>query len=196
MAAHVSMDGIAQLRASWRVDRPLPDAETRAVLELPLTSVRELSRVRRRVREFLTETGTPLPDAPGARALADLEDVEDLVERAILVIDEMASNAVRHGSTPAVLQILDEQAAWMILAIDSAPHRLPEPAIDRPAGQGGYGLYVIADQTTSHGVHCEDDRKLVWATIDKNARTDADSSGVGAQGVGARRVDDDGGAPR
>ena len=167
MAAHVSMDGIAQLRASWEGDRPLPDAHTRAILELPLTSVRELSAVRRRVREFLTATGTAEPDAADPADAATREQIEDLVDRAILVIDEMASNAVRHGSAPAVLQILDEQAAWVILAIDSAPDRLPEPAVDRPAGQGGYGLYVIADQTTSHGVHCEDDRKLVWATIDK-----------------------------
>jgi len=183
MGAHVSMGGMAQLRASWKGDRPPPDVHTRAILELPLTSLRELSRVRRLVREFLTDTDNAVADAASVSAVGE---IEDLVERAILVIDEMASNAVRHGSAPAVLQILDEQAAWMILAIDSAPDRLPEPAIDRPAGEGGYGLYVIADQTSSHGVHCEDDRKLVWATINKSARSDDRAHDADAAGGVAR----------
>jgi hypothetical protein len=36
---------------------------------------------------------------------------------------------------------------------------------DRPTG--GYGLYVITELTTAHGVHYEGPTKTVWATIAK-----------------------------
>ena len=96
-------------------------------------------------------------------------EVEDVVERAILVIDGLASNALRHGSSPSGLRISDEDGRWIVVVTDSAPHRLPTPAQDRPAGQGGYGLYVIADLTAHHGVHCEGDRKMVWVCLNKPA---------------------------
>jgi len=54
-----------------------------------------------------------------------------------------------------------------VIVTDSAPDRPPTPARDRPAGQGGYGLYVIADLAAGHGVHYEPDHKHVWACLNK-----------------------------
>ena len=53
------------------------------------------------------------------------------------------------------------------LVTDAAPDRLPTPARERPAGGGGYGLYVIADLTATHGVHREPNRKHVWVCLIK-----------------------------
>jgi hypothetical protein len=150
----------AEAFASWQRDTPVPQgAETR--LALQLGSLRGLSAVRRQVQDFLLSS---LGLDRGEQVAAD---VEDLVERAILVIDELTSNALRHGSPPSSLHIGDEDDRWIIMVIDGAPDRLPTPALERPAGQGGYGLYVIADLTASHGVHREADRKLVWACLPK-----------------------------
>jgi hypothetical protein len=148
--------GYADAVASWYQDAPVPDvSETR--LSLPLGSLRSLSAVRRRVREFLLTSLGAGEDVPS--------DVADLVDRSILVVDELASNALRHGALPASLHIADEVGRWVVVVTDGAPERRPTPARERPAGQGGYGLYVIADLTTAHGVHYELDRKMVWVCL-------------------------------
>lgn len=150
----------AEAFASWHRDTPVPQgAETR--LALQLLTLRGLSVVRRQVQDFL------LSSLGLAREDPVPPEVEDLVERAILVIDELTSNALRHGSPPSSLHIADEDHRWVVMVIDAAPDRLPTPAIERPAGQGGYGLYVVADLTSAHGVHYEADRKLVWACLNK-----------------------------
>jgi hypothetical protein len=94
---------------------------------------------------------------------------EDVVEQAILVIDELTSNALRHAAPPSSLHIGDEDGHWIVIVSDAAPDRPPTPALGRPAGQGGYGLYVIADLTAAHGVHYEIARKMVWACTAKPA---------------------------
>lgn len=146
-----------QLAASWRRDTPPPTIDP-ARLVLQLSSLRALSSVRRQVEAFLRASMTP-----------GLEEdaVEDAVGKAVLVIDEMTSNALRHGRPPADLHLGDGPGTWTIVVTDAAPDQVPVPALDRPAGAGGYGLYVITDLTSRHGVHYEDDRKLVWATVTK-----------------------------
>jgi anti-sigma regulatory factor (Ser/Thr protein kinase) len=146
--------------ASWQQDSPVPEvAETRLTLELG--SLRGLSAIRRQVQAFLLSSldqGDGQEPTPAA---------EDLVERAVLVIDELTSNALRHGAPPSSLHIGDEDGRWIVIVTDSAPGRRPTPARERPAGQGGYGLYVVADLTASHGVHYETGRKLVWVCLEK-----------------------------
>ncbi|MGY1749047.1 SpoIIE family protein phosphatase [Modestobacter sp. SYSU DS0511] len=150
----------AEAYASWHADSPVPEApETR--LSLQLGSLRGLSVVRRQVRQFL------LASLGVGREEQVLPDVEDAVERAVLVIDELTSNALRHGSPPSILHVGDDEGRWIVIVTDGAPDRPPTPARGRPAGQGGYGLYVIADLTAEHGVHYQADRKLVWASLRK-----------------------------
>ncbi|MBB3674682.1 ATP-binding protein [Modestobacter versicolor] len=150
----------AEAYASWHEDSPVP-ASTETRLLVQLESLRGLSLVRRQVQHFLRAS-------LGAGEHADLAPaVEDAIERAVLVIDELTSNALRHGSPPSSLHIGDDDGRWIVIVTDGAPGVAPTPARDRPAGQGGYGLYVIADLTAEHGVHYEPDRKLVWACLVK-----------------------------
>ena len=150
----------AEAYASWHGDSPVPAAaETR--LSLQLSSLRGLCVVRRQVQHFLFSSLGVERDDDVAPA------VEDAVERAVLVIDELTSNALRHGAAPSSLHIGDDEGRWIVIVTDGAPGRVPTPARGRPAGQGGYGLYVIADLAAEHGVHYEPDRKLVWACLIK-----------------------------
>ena len=150
----------AEAYASWHGDSPVPSAGATR-LSLRLESLRGLSVVRRQVQHFL------LASLSGERDEAVAPAVEDAVERAVLVIDELTSDALRQGSLPSSLHIGDDDGRWIVIVTDGAPGQAPTPARDRPAGQGGYGLYVIADLTAEHGVHYEPDRKLVWACIVK-----------------------------
>jgi signal transduction histidine kinase len=148
----------ARAYASWHRDSPVPAAATTR-LSLQLESLRALSSVRRQVQRFLLSSlDVGAEDDPPP-------EVEDAVQRAVLVIDELTSNALRHGSSPSSLHIGDDEGRWIVIVTDAAPGQAPTPARERPAGEGGYGLYVIADLTAEHGVHYETDRKLVWACL-------------------------------
>lgn len=143
--------------ASWVQDSPIPPPISEHRLVLVLETLRGLSAVRRQVQHFLT-----------ASCVANTGDgCDDAVDSAVQVIDELTSNAIRHGLPPSALYIWDEPERWLIIVRDAAPQRLPAPAIDRPAGAGGYGLYLIADLTADHGVHYEYNHKLVWASLRK-----------------------------
>ncbi|MDT0275418.1 ATP-binding SpoIIE family protein phosphatase [Blastococcus goldschmidtiae] len=146
-------------RTSWRRLSAVPDLVPSAVLEL--TSLRQLGAVRRAVRAFLTESLQA-----GGEVVEDV--IDEVVQRSILVIDELASNALRHGALPASLDLREAGDHWVVVATDSAGSVLPTPAVSRPAGQGGYGLYVIADLTSAHGVEVDGDRKHVWARLAKH----------------------------
>ncbi|MCZ2826941.1 MULTISPECIES: ATP-binding protein [unclassified Modestobacter] len=150
---------IEAVRNSWRRVSPVPDVPPADVVEL--TSLRQLGAVRRHVRALLTAS----LQADGIRTD---DDVEEIVDRAILVIDELASNALRHGTLPARLDLREAGDHWVVVATDSARDELPLPAVDRPAGQGGYGLYVIADLTSAHGVDVDGVTKRVWALLPKH----------------------------
>jgi len=146
--------------ASWHGDSPVPEAASTR-LSLQLGSLRSLSAVRRQVQQFLLSSlGIGREDEVPVH-------IEDAVGQAVLVIDELTSNALRHGAPPSSLHIGDDEGRWIVIVTDGAPGRAPTPARERPAGQGGYGLYVIADLTAEHGVHYEPERKLVWACLTK-----------------------------
>ena len=148
----------ADALTSWHGDTAAPASDgTR--LDLQLESLGDLSRVRRTVRQYLLGSLAAAGDLPPA--------AEDAVDEALLVIDELASNALRHGLPPASLHLADLGACWLAAVTDAAPDRPPTPARDRPAGQGGYGLYVIGDLTLAHGVHYEPACKTVWCRLRK-----------------------------
>jgi anti-sigma regulatory factor (Ser/Thr protein kinase) len=116
-----------------------------------LTGVADLPRVRAHIRTLLTAgpTVTPPPS--------------DWVERFVLVADEIASNALRHGSGPVHVRLRADSDSWLVAVTDHAPDAPPAPAMGRAPGAGGYGLHLVADLTDDHGWHREDHHKTVWA---------------------------------
>jgi len=124
-----------------------------------LIDLRHLSAVRHQARSFLAGS------ARNAGASADRQ--QDAVERAVTALDELASNALRHGRPPTSVELFDNEHSWLIVAVDTATTRLPVPATGRPEGQGGYGMYLIADFALAHGTHVTGDRKRVWAQLPK-----------------------------
>ena len=83
----------------------------------------------------------------------------------VLALDEMASNALRHGGgeVQATLRVTDD--AYLIEVSDRAAASPPTPAVDRDPSEGGLGLYLIAEMSTEHGWYVEGGHKIVWALL-------------------------------
>ena len=113
-----------------------------------LSDVAQLPHVRAELRAHL-------------RGTADAE----LRDRLVLALDEMASNALRHGGGGVRARVQRTPDAWLIEVRDSAAATPPRPAVGRDPSQGGLGLYLIAEMADDHGWHLADGQKAVWALL-------------------------------
>jgi two-component sensor histidine kinase len=116
-----------------------------------LDQPRQLAAARRGARQRLTRA----PDGASA----------ETAEHVVMVLDELASNALRHGSVPASIALCRRADGWLVIASDAAPERSPEPAVDRPAERGGMGLHMVTRLTVRHGMARDRHRKTVWALV-------------------------------
>ena len=96
--------------------------------------------------------------------VADASDA-DALDQLVLALDEMASNALRHGGgeVRATVRLTDE--AFLIEVSDQAATAPPTPAVGRDPSEGGLGLYLIAEMATEHGWYVEAGHKYVWALL-------------------------------
>jgi anti-sigma regulatory factor (Ser/Thr protein kinase) len=120
-----------------------------------LTDVAELPRVRRELRRHAMTT-----------ALRHDTHGEDLRDQLVLALDEMASNALRHGGGRRVTAAVRlTEHAYLIEVTDGAPGSPPMPAVGRDPSEGGLGLYLIAELATAHGWYAGAGTKVVWALL-------------------------------
>lgn len=106
-----------------------------------------------------------------ARAWVNAHTAElprDTVEDALLMVSELVTNAVRHGS-PDVVLTLDVLADRIRIAVHDAGDSLPlvaegRPAVERPTGRG---LLIVAATASDWGVTQAEGRpgKTVWAEL-------------------------------
>lgn len=89
----------------------------------------------------------------------------DLLDQLVLALDEMASNALRHGGGEVQATVRLTPDAYLIEVSDQAAASPPTPAIDRDPSEGGLGLYLIAEMATEHGWYVERGHKFVWALL-------------------------------
>ena len=116
-------------------------------LSWELSDVAELPRVREELRRSL------------ASGTADLHD------RLVLVLDEMASNALRHGGGRVEAAVRRTGDAFLVAVSDGDACTPPTPAVDRDPSEGGLGLYLIAELSTAHGWYVGGAAKTVWAVL-------------------------------
>ena len=122
-----------------------------------LQDVAELPRIRAELRRHAI--------AHPGRPAADPDTAADLRDQLILALDEMASNALRHGGgrVQAVVRLTPD--AYLIEVSDQATTAPPSPAVDRDPSEGGLGLYLIAEMSTAHGWYVSNGHKHVWALL-------------------------------
>ena len=119
-----------------------------------LHSVAQLVRLRARLRAELT--GSPTVVHP---------EREHWSERLVLIVDELASNALRHGGAPVRASLRRSGDDWLIVVSDSAAGIPPQPAEGRDPTRGGFGLYLVADLAQRHGWRSLGEGKVVWAVL-------------------------------
>jgi hypothetical protein len=87
------------------------------------------------------------------------------VDDAVLVTDELVTNAQRHGLAPRVcrLALVDDGHCLRIEVTDSSP---AAPRIRTPDLYGGRGLILVDRLASSWGVAYHDHYKTVWAELE------------------------------
>jgi anti-sigma regulatory factor (Ser/Thr protein kinase) len=129
----------------WLRATPPPASEGR---QWDLSEVSQLPRVRAELRALLGDSADP-----------------ELRHQLVLALDEMASNALRHGGGSVRAAVLRAESAWLLEVSDAAADEPPTPAIGRDPSEGGLGLYLIAELSSAHGWYVEDGAKHVWAVL-------------------------------
>jgi Histidine kinase-like ATPase domain len=144
-----------------------------------------IGRVRHQVVECLSRGARDqhghigLAGSPGScgfpRSPAEHTAHDGLVElrnRVALSCSELVTNALRHGKPPIEVCLMTDGDAWLLDVTDAATDRLPNPYPERPLGQGGYGLLLVARLASQLGWYVGDDAKHVWARIEPNPDAD------------------------
>jgi anti-sigma regulatory factor (Ser/Thr protein kinase) len=90
---------------------------------------------------------------------------EDARDGLLLVFEELASNALRHGGGDVRALVVAGPHGWLLDLSDEAPDRPPVPAVDRDPALGGMGLHLVAQLSTSYGYEKRPGRKHVWARL-------------------------------
>lgn len=121
-------------------------------LSWELRDVSELPRVRADLRRHVTVRADPAADP-------------DLVDHLVLALDEMASNALRHGGGAVAAAVRATDDAYLIVVSDRGVDSPPSPAVGRDPSEGGLGLYLIAELATGHGWSVSGGSKHVWALL-------------------------------
>lgn len=103
---------------------------------------------------------------------------QETVEDALLMVSELVTNAVRHG-TPDVVLTLELLTDRVRIAVHDAGETLPvipdgQPSIDRPTGRG---LLIVAATASDWGVMRAEGRagKTVWAELHLTSESPASS---------------------
>jgi anti-sigma regulatory factor (Ser/Thr protein kinase) len=94
-----------------------------------------------------------------------LSERDDLmVDDAILVADELATNAIRHGQAPRQCRLmLTEQGRRLRIEVDDAAPT--QPRMRTPDRHGGRGLVLVDRLAASWGTLRSPSHKTVWAEL-------------------------------
>lgn len=142
---------------------PVPGPDAVSVGHWEPGTPMDLTIIRRRVAAALRG---------GDRRWAAAPVSEGAGERLLLCVEELASNALRHGRAPVQVALTAFDHFRLLAVGDAAVETPPTPAVDRDAADGGLGLYLVARVCGAHGWTVEGFRKVAWVRIDYT-RTEA-----------------------
>ncbi|MFJ6907780.1 SpoIIE family protein phosphatase [Streptomyces griseoluteus] len=123
-----------------------------------------------------------LPDGPQAaeaaracceRHLREWGLGEDVRFNGQLIVSEFAGNAVRHGSPPARLRLIFDQA--LTIEVSDTGGNAPLLRHAQEGDEGGRGLYIVSQLADRWGTRYETGGgKTIWAEVDTPEKQDVD----------------------
>jgi anti-sigma regulatory factor (Ser/Thr protein kinase) len=93
------------------------------------------------------------------------EQLDVAVSSAVLVASELATNAVRAGTGPVVVD-LEIRREHVRVSVEDDARGWPVPQVHEPIEAHGRGLLIVATLAREWGVHASGLGKRVWATLD------------------------------
>jgi anti-sigma regulatory factor (Ser/Thr protein kinase) len=100
------------------------------------------------------------------RALQDaLRAPRHVTGPVVLVASELATNALHHGVPPVVVSLGRVEGGYLLDAADGSLDAVPTYSAYRPAGEGGFGLYLVGRLADEVGWYAAGGRKHVWAVL-------------------------------
>jgi anti-sigma regulatory factor (Ser/Thr protein kinase) len=92
-------------------------------------------------------------------------ELDPLVDDALLIVSELATNAMTHANSGAGLRLVLTPTTLRIEVADSGGGT-PEPQPPSTTGESGRGVHLVAALTTAWGMEVvEGEGKLVWAEL-------------------------------
>ena len=83
----------------------------------------------------------------------------------VLVASELATNALRHGVPPVVVSLARVKGGHLLDVADGSVDTVPTHSDYRPAGEGGFGLYLVGRLADEVGWYADTECKHVWAVL-------------------------------
>lgn len=125
------------------------------------------------VRRWVLDTASELRDLrAGLQAELDArgghhgeQPLGSVADRLVLVASELATNGIRHGRPPTVVELCQHATRFLLTVADHDLGTEPRIAGERAPGQGGFGLQVARRLAVDVGWYRTDAVKVVWAEI-------------------------------
>ncbi|GEK23507.1 ATP-binding protein [Cellulomonas xylanilytica] len=124
------------------------------VTEWRLHTVEELASFRADLARSLEQLG--FPAGP----------MGDVPSKLLLIASELATNALRHGRPPTIVQLLRDGESFLLQVTDHDPDVAPVYAGKRVVGAGGLGLHMARVLSVEVGWYATPTDKTVWAIFD------------------------------
>ena len=121
-------------QASWGPCRPPVGIDADRRLHTTVSRPADLRGVRARLRPIVLAQSAAA--GPGAAT--------DDLERILLVVEELASNGLRHGDPPVEITLCATASGWLLAVSDTAADRPPTLAVDRELAVAEAKLRVLA----------------------------------------------------
>ena len=141
-----------------RTSPPPPDAE-------------ELSAWTLETAAQLRGLRADLVEALNAHASVTCSELDGIPDRMVLVVTELATNAIKHGHPPTLIRLLRTEDQFVLDVADHDLTNFPELAETRPLNAGGRGLHLAQAFALEVGWYATDDTKHIWAIFPMDVKS-------------------------